>query len=276
MWHTIGLEYLGAPVDLGLKDRVAIVAASSKGIGKAVADGFAAEGARLTMFSRDQASIDAASEAVRASTGAEVMALAADVTNPSDIQRVVDETLNRWGRIDVLFNNAGGPPPGQFDAFDDAAWQRAFELNLLSTVRLYRAVLPSMRQRGWGRILSLMSSSVKQPIENLLLSNGIRPGVVGLSKSLSNEVAKDGITVNVIAPGRISTERIEHTDRANAERTGKSLEEVRAASLAAIPMGRMGTPQELANVAVFLCSEQASYLTGQLILVDGGSTKAAF
>jgi 3-oxoacyl-[acyl-carrier protein] reductase len=259
-----------------LKDRVAIVAASSKGIGKAVADGFAAEGARLTMFSRDQASIDAAAEAVRASTGAEVLALAADVTNPSDIQRVVDETLNRWGQIDVLFNNAGGPPPGQFDAFDDAAWQRAFELNLLSTVRLYRAVLPSMKQRGWGRILSLMSSSVKQPIENLLLSNGIRPGVVGLSKSLSNEVAKDGITVNVIAPGRISTERIEHTDKANAERTGKSLEEVRAASLAAIPMGRMGTPQELANVAVFLCSEKASYLTGQLILVDGGSTKAAF
>ena len=263
-------------MDLGLKDRVAIVAASSKGIGKAVADGFAAEGARLTMFSRDQASIDAAAEAVRASTGAEVLALAADVTNPSDIQRVVDETLNRWGQIDVLFNNAGGPPPGQFDAFDDAAWQRAFELNLLSTVRLYRAVLPSMKQRGWGRILSLMSSSVKQPIENLLLSNGIRPGVVGLSKSLSNEVAKDGITVNVIAPGRISTERIEHTDKANAERTGKSLEEVRAASLAAIPMGRMGTPQELANVAVFLCSEKASYLTGQLILVDGGSTKAAF
>jgi 3-oxoacyl-[acyl-carrier protein] reductase len=255
---------------------VAIVAASSKGIGRAVADGFAAEGARLTMFSRAQASIDAAAEAVHEATGAEVMSLAADVTNPSDIQRVVDETLNRWGRIDVLFNNAGGPPPGQFDAFDDAAWQRAFELNLLSTVRLYRAVLPSMKQRGWGRILSLMSSSVKQPIENLLLSNGIRPGVVGLSKSLSNEVAKDGITVNVIAPGRISTERIEHTDKANAERTGKSLEEVRAASLAAIPMGRMGTPEELANVAVFLCSEKASYLTGQLILVDGGSTKAAF
>ena len=263
-------------MDLGIKDRVAIVAASSKGIGKAVAAGLAAEGAKLTMFSREQTSIDAAADEVRAATGAEVLSLTADVTNPDDVQRVADETLNKWGQIDILFNNAGGPPPGQFEAFDDAAWQRAFELNLLSTVRLYRAVLPTMKERGWGRILSLMSSSVKQPIENLLLSNGIRPGVVGLSKSLSNEVASSGITVNVIAPGRIATERIHQTDAANAERTGKSIEEVRAASLAAIPMGRMGTPEELANVAVFLCSEPASYLTGQLIIVDGGSTKSAF
>jgi 3-oxoacyl-[acyl-carrier protein] reductase len=263
-------------MDLGLTDRVAVVAASSKGIGKAVAAGFAAEGAKLTMFSRDQSGIEAAAAEVRAATGADVLALAADVRNPDDIQRVVDETLGTWGRIDVLFNNAGGPPPGQFDAFDDAAWLAAFELNLLSTVRLYRAVLPTMKERGWGRILSLMSSSVKQPIENLMLSNGIRPGVVGLSKSLSNEVAAHGITINVIAPGRISTERIQHTDAANAERTGKTIEEVRAASVAAIPMGRLGTPEELASVAVFLCSEPASYLTGQLILVDGGSTKSAF
>jgi 3-oxoacyl-[acyl-carrier protein] reductase len=226
------------------------------------------------MFSRDQASIDAAAAEIGSATGAEILPLAADVRNPDDIQRVVDETLKRWGRIDVLFNNAGGPPPGQFDTFDDAAWQAAFELNLLSTVRLYRAVLPTMKARGWGRILSLMSSSVKQPIENLMLSNGIRPGVVGLSKSLSNEVARDGITVNVIAPGRIATERIMQTDAANAERTGKTIEEVRAASLAAIPMGRMGTPEELASVAVFLCSEPASYVTGQLILVDGGSVKS--
>ncbi len=158
--------------------------------------------------------------------------------------------------------------------FDDAAWQRAFELNLLSTVRLYRAVLPSMKERGWGRLLTLASSSVKQPIEGLILSNGVRPGVVGLSKSLSNEIAKEGITVNVIAPGRIATERLNHTDAANAERLGKTVEEVRAASVAAIPMGRLGTPEELANVAVFLCSEKASYVTGQVIVVDGGAVKS--
>jgi 3-oxoacyl-[acyl-carrier protein] reductase len=261
-------------MDLGLAGRVAIVAASSKGIGKAVAAGLAAEGARVAMFSRDQTSIDAAADEIRAVTSAELLPLTADVTNPEDIQRVVDQTLAKWGQIDILFNNAGGPPAGQFDMFDDAAWQRAFELNLLSIVRLYRAVLPSMKERGWGRLLTLASSSVKQPIEGLILSNGVRPGVVGLSKSLSNEIAKEGITVNVIAPGRIATERLNHTDAANAERLGKTVEEVRAASVAAIPMGRLGTPQELANVAVFLCSEKASYVTGQVIVVDGGAVKS--
>ncbi|MFN0070228.1 MAG: SDR family oxidoreductase, partial [Chloroflexota bacterium] len=261
-------------MDMGIKNRVAIVAASSKGIGKAVAMGLAAEGARVAMFSRDQASIDAAADEVRGATGAEVLALAADVTKVDDIQRVVDQSLARWGRIDILFNNAGGPPPGLFESFDDEAWQRAFELNLLSSVRLYRAVLPTMKERRWGRLLSLTSSSVKQPIENLILSNGIRPGVVGLSKTLANEISKIGITVNVLAPGRIATERLNHTDAANAERTGKTLEEVRAASVAAIPMGRLGTPEELANMAVFLCSEKASYVTGQVIFVDGGSVKS--
>lgn len=260
-------------MDLGLTNRVAIVAASSKGIGKAVALGLAAEGARVSMFSRDLAGIEAAAADIREKTGAEVLAQAADVMSAEDIQRVVDSTLARWGRIDVLFNNAGGPPAGVFDMFSDADWQKAFELNLLSTVRLYRAVLPGMKSQGWGRLLTLASSSVKQPIEGLILSNGVRPGVVGLSKSLSNEVSKLGITVNVLAPGRIATERLLHTDAANAARLGKTVEEVRAASVAAIPMGRLGEPEELANVAVFLCSEKASYLSGQVIVVDGGAVK---
>jgi 3-oxoacyl-[acyl-carrier protein] reductase len=262
-------------MDLGLNGRVAIVAAASKGIGKAVALGMAQEGAKVTLFSRDLANITAAADDIREKTGAEVLPLTADVTAPADLQNVVDQTLQRWGRIDGLFNNAGGPPPGTFADFEDDAWQKAFEQNLLGTIRLTRMVLPSMKAAGWGRVLSLTSSSVKQPIENLFLSNSIRMGVVGFSKSLSNEIAKTGITVNVIAPGRILTERLDHTDHANATRTGKTVEEVRAASVAAIPMGRLGTPAEFANMAVFLMSEAASYVTGQVILVDGGTVKSS-
>lgn len=261
-------------MDLGLRDRVAIVAASSKGIGRAVATGLAAEGAKVVIFSRDEGRIKAAADEIRRDTNADVLPLVADALDVSSLQRVVDATLERWERIDVLFNNAGGPPPGMFDDFDDQAWQSAFELNLLSTVRLTRAVLPSMRSRGWGRVLSLTSSAVRQPIDGLLLSNSIRSGVVGFSKSLSNEISREGITVNVIAPGRIQTERLNQTDQATAERTGRTVEEVREAHVASIPMRRVGSPAEFANVAVFLCSEPASYLTGQVILVDGGSVRS--
>lgn len=262
-------------MDLGLRGRVAIVAASSRGLGKAVAKALAAEGASLVVFSRDEARIREAADEIRRDTGAETLPLVANALDGAALQRVVDATVERWGRIDVLFNNAGGPPPGMFVDFGDDAWQAAFELNLLSTVRLTRAVLPSMRAQGWGRVLSLTSSAVKQPLDGLILSNSIRSGVVGFSKTLSNEVAREGITVNVIAPGRILTERLEQIDLATAERTGRTVAEVRAATETAIPMGRLGDPLEFANVAVFLCSEAASYVTGQVILVDGGYVKAA-
>ncbi len=260
-------------MDLGLRGRAAIVAAASKGLGKAVALGLAREGARVTLFSLDAGQIRAAGEEIARETGIDVLALAADVTREDDLKRVVDATLERWGRIDVLFNNAGGPPPGTFDDFGDAEWQRAFELNLLSTVRLTRLVLPTMRERGWGRIINSTSTSVKQPIDNLLLSNAIRSGVVALGKTLSNDVAARGITVNTIAPGRIFTERLQQVDANAAKSRGLSIEELRRESEALIPIGRYGTPAEFAAVAVFLASEPASYVTGQTIVVDGGLVK---
>ena len=261
-------------MDLGLRERVAIVAAASKGLGKAVALGLAREGVRVTIFSRSEEHVGAAGQAIARESGADVLALAADVTREQDLRRVVDGTLERWGRVDVLFNNAGGPPPGQFADFGDEEWQRAFELNLLSTIRLTRLVLPSMRQRRWGRIINSTSVSVRQPIDNLILSNAIRSGVVAMGKTLSNEVAREGITVNTIAPGRIQTERLEQLDAATAKKLGIGVEEARRQSEAQIPLGRYGTPEEFAALAVFLASEQASYITGQTMLVDGGMLKA--
>ena len=261
-------------MDLGLQERVAIVAAASKGLGKAVALGLAHEGARVALFSRDEAQIRAAGDEIRRETSADVLPLAADVTREEDLRRVVDATLERWGRIDILFNNAGGPPPGRFEDFGDAEGQKAFELNLLSPIRLTRLVLPSMRERRWGRIITSTSFSVRQPLYNLILSNAIRSGVTAMAKTLSNEVAREGITVNTIAPGRIDTERLRTIDAAAAKQQGISVEEAQRQSESLIPLGRYGDPAEFAALAVFLASERSSYITGQTMLVDGGLLKA--
>ncbi len=261
-------------MDLELTGRVALVTAASKGLGRATATQLAAEGARVMISSRGADQLARTAQEIADATGAQVEHCPADVSDAADLDRLLRETRERLGGVDVLVNNAGGPPPGGFDALDDAQWQQAFELNLLSTVRLFRGVLPHMREQRWGRIVTVASSSIKQPIDNLTLSNTLRVGLLGLAKSVALEVAPDGVLVNTIGPGRIATDRVASLDTAAAERTGRSVEDVRAASEAAIPIGRYGTAEEFAKVAAFLVSGANTYVTGQNFLVDGGMVRA--
>ena len=261
-------------MDLALHGQVALVTAASKGLGRATATELAREGARVMISSRNEEQLRATAEQIRASTGAEVEHCAADVSSSDDLARLLSETEQRLGGVDVLVNNAGGPPAGGFDAFDDAAWQSAFELNLMSSVRLIRGVLPHMRERGAGRIVTIASSSIKQPIENLILSNTYRVALVGLSKSLATELAPDGVLVNVVGPGRIATDRVAGLDAGRAEKAGVSVEQVRAETEKSIPLGRYGTAEEFAKVVAFLVSGANTYVTGQSLLVDGGMVRA--
>ena len=258
-------------MDLELTGRVALVTAASKGLGRATATQLAAEGARVMISSRGADQLARTAQEIADATGAQVEHCPADV---ADLDRLLRETQERLGGIDVLVNNAGGPPPGGFDALDDAMWQQAFELNLLSTVRLFRGVLPHMREQGWGRIVTVASSSIKQPIDNLTLSNTFRVGLLGLAKSVALEVAPDGVLVNTIGPGRIATDRVASLDAGRAEKTGQSVEEVRAQSEKGIPLGRYGTAEEFGKVAAFLASGANTYVTGQNFLVDGGMVRA--
>ena len=260
-------------MELGLKGKVAIVAASSKGLGKACALGLAAEGARVVMCARTEAELIAAANEVREKTKAEALAVPADVSRLADIQRVVTKAVEAFGGVDVLITNAGGPPPGLFDQMADAQWQAAFELNLLSTVRFIREVLPHMRKKRWGRIINIQSSSVKQPIDGLILSNAIRPGVVGLAKTLAVELAKDNILINTVCPGVILTDRLRSFVTHQARQTGKSFEEYLPTWVANVPLGRIGIPEEFACMVVFLTSERASYITGVTVQVDGGMVR---
>jgi 3-oxoacyl-[acyl-carrier protein] reductase len=261
-------------MDLGLKDKVAFVAAGSKGMGRASALALAAEGARVAIAARTAGPLEEAAADIRARTGAEILAVPADLARAEDCTRAVRRARETLGAIDILVANVGGPPPGGFAQLSDAQWLQAFEQVHLSTVRLVREVLPGMRERRWGRILTIQSSSIKQPVEGLLLSNGIRPGVAGLFKTLAADVAADGITVNVVLPGRIMTDRFLHHQRVLAEQGGRTLEEQLALSSRDIPAGRIGTPEEFASVLVFLASERAAYVTGSVIQVDGGLIKS--
>ncbi len=261
-------------MDLKLTGQVALVTAASKGLGRATAAQLAAEGARVMISSRGEEQLAETAAQIAEATGAEVGYCPADVSAAADVRRLLEETQRRFGGVDVLVSNAGGPPAGRFDDLDDEAWQAAFELNLLSAVRLIRGVLPAMRSKSYGRIVNIASSSVKQPLENLLLSNTFRLGVVGLAKTLAAELAPDGILINTLGPGRIATDRVASLDAARAAASGMSVEEVRAQAEQAIPLGRYGTPEEFGQVAAFLASGANTYLTGQTFLVDGGMVKA--
>lgn len=253
-------------MDLGLKGKAAIVTAASKGMGNACALALAAEGARVAMCARTERDLRAAAEEVRTKTGTEVLAVAADVTKADDVKVLVGRAVEAFGTVDVLVANAGGPPRGTFDDVGDDQWYAAFEISLLSVVRLVREVLPYMRQRHWGRIITIQSSSVKQPIPGLILSNSVRPGTAGLMKTLAAELGRDNILINTVCPGRIMTERF----LAGARHAGLTVDEFAARQSGDIPLGRIGTPEEFASVVVFLASEKASYVTGVSLQVDGG------
>ncbi len=256
-------------MDLGLAGRVALVTAASRGLGRAIAEALADEGAAVGICARGEAALGAAEQRL-AERGAQVHAVVADLSKPEDIARVTREVRERFGKIDVLVANAGGPPAGLFEAHDWEAWQRAVELTLRSAVELTRAVLPGMRERRWGRVLHVTSLTVKQPIDGLMLSTSIRAAVTGFARTLANEVAAEGVTVNTLLPGFMNTERVVELNQVTAAREGVPVAEVERRTLGQIPARRIGEPAELAALAAFLASDRARYITGQSIAVDGG------
>jgi 3-oxoacyl-[acyl-carrier protein] reductase len=263
-------------MDLGLTGKVAIVAAASSGLGKATAMELAAEGARVAINARNEEQLQNTADEIQSATGAEVLAIAGDVTNEDDVGRLVSETRSKFGSVDILVPNAGGPPAGFFDDFNAQHYREAVELNLISTINLCREAVSHMRERGWGRIVAITSIAAKQPVENLILSNTARAGVLGFMKSLSQQIAADGITVNTVCPGYHLTERLKSLSSSIAKNEGVSVEDVYARWAASTPMKRIGDPREFAAVVAFLCSERASYLTGTVIQVDGGAYRALF
>jgi len=260
-------------MDLGLKGKAALVVASSQGLGKTVAKQLVMEGADVLITSRNEEKLQAAKEELSACGTGKVAYIRADITHPEDIRAMVQKARDTFGRLDILVNNAGGPPAGSFEDMADEDWQKSFELNLLSYIRIIREALPLLKKNG-GRIINIASSSIKEPIPGLILSNTFRTGIVGLSKTLAEEFAPYQILVNTVGPGRIATDRIVHLDKVTAEKTGKSMEEVQAKELESIPLGRYGEPDEFGRFVAFLASEANSYVTGSSFLIDGGKVKS--
>lgn len=255
-------------MDLELKGRRALVMGASRGLGKAIAQSLAAEGAHVIAAARSQDKIADWAQGLE-----NVQAVALDLADITTVDAVADALLSDGG-VDIIVNNGGGPPPGTARAAEREGWLRHFEAMAANIFHLTGRLLPAMQERGWGRVISITSSGVEQPIPNLAMSNGIRSAVVGWSKSLANEVAGDGVTVNVVLPGRIHTERVDELDAAAAKRTGTDVGEVAEKSRATIPAGRYGRPEEFADVVTFLASARASYVTGSKIRIDGGSIKS--
>jgi 3-oxoacyl-[acyl-carrier protein] reductase len=261
-------------MDLGLHGRTALVGGASSGLGAAVADALAAEGCRLLIWSRSAERLKRVADDLRSRHAAEVHTLDADASQPDAAERVVAAATEILGNVDVCILNAGGPPPVDALATDGEGWRRAFQLLAITPISIATALLPGMRERGWGRIVALMSSVVREPIQPLVYSTAGRGALAGWMKTAAARVAADGVTINGILTGRIQTPRIEEIDRHRAEQEGHSIEEVRQSVLATIPAGRYGEPAELAAVVAFLCSDRARYLTGTFIPVDGGMLRA--
>ena len=263
-------------MDLELRDKVACVVGASSGLGLAVAHLLAAEGARVAIVARRPDPLKAAAERIHQGTGAEVLSITADVTLPIACQRAVDATAAHFGGLDILIANAGGPPSGAFTVLRDGQWQQAGNLNLMSSVRLARAAIPHLKQRGGGRIIVIASLSARQPLPNLILSNSIRAGVLGLTKSLANELAPFNILVNAVCPGWTQTERVQYLVDDRARRQNMTAEQAAAAIVSDIPLRRMAQPEEFAAPVVFLASARASFITGIALQIDGGQIRSTF
>ncbi|PIE89351.1 MAG: 3-oxoacyl-ACP reductase [Acidobacteria bacterium] len=257
-------------MDLGIQGQTALVAASSKGIGRACALCLAKEGCNVICCSRTLDEVMQTAESIQRQTGQRVMAFKADLTLPEEIDELIEKSREALGSIDILVNNCGGPPPGQFMSLEDENWELAYQTTLMSTVRLTKRVLPDMQAAKWGRIINITSVSVRQPVDGLMLSTAFRAGVVGMSKTLANEIGEEGITINTVAPGYIFTKRLEYLFDSMAHQRGVSSDVLMDEVKTRIPMARFASPEEVASAVTFLASKQASYITGTILPVDGG------
>ena len=260
-------------MNFGLQNKIAIVTAASQGLGKASAMALAREGATVVICSRRKKEIFEAAKEINEATEAKIIPMVVDVTKPGNIKRLVVETKRKYGTVHILVNNAGGPPTGTISSLNDEDWHKGHELTLMSMVRLTREIIPMMTEQRWGRIITITSIAAKQPINELLLSSAIRPGILGLTKVLANLHAKDNITVNTICPGNILTKRQEELSASRAKQKNMTIDEYLRETASNIPAGRLGRPEEIGDVVAFLASEQASYINGVNLLVDGSAAK---
>jgi len=263
-------------MNLQLNNKIVLITASSKGIGKAAAELFLNEGSEVVICSSNPENLKLAADELKSITGVEPLTGICDLNKPEDLKNIVELTRKKYGRIDILVNNCGGPVPGMFDDLDDNKWQHAVEQVLMSVVRLTRGVLPYMKENNWGRIINITSLSVKQPVDNLMLSNSLRSAVTAFAKTLSNEIGKNNITVNNVAPGYTLTSRLHELAELRAKESGVTKEDIFKEMASVVPMKRLADPKEVAAAIVFLASEHAGYITGQTIPVDGGVIKSTY